>query len=100
MPDEPLTPNHRHPYRWTLGGLLLIVLIAVGAYLLFYPKTVSDPFTKTQRAAIGIPIYYPNKLPRGYSIDYKSVNIPQKGVIVFTINGPARHNIYMSEEPI
>ena len=83
---------------WLAGGLL-VLLVVVTVLFKLSPKTVRDPFSSTQRAAVGIPLYYPAKLPKGYHINYKSVNIPQKGAIIFVIDGPSDNKVYVSEEP-
>lgn len=83
------------------AGIVCLVLAGGGAayWRLFANQTaVVDPFTSRILSSMQFPLYYPTELPTGYRIDTKSVNVPQQGVVVFSMIGPKGEKLYMSEE--
>lgn len=61
-------------------------------------KAATSPFNAAIMASVGVPLYYPTILPDGFHIDKRSINEPQSGTVVLTMNGPRGEKLYMSEE--
>lgn len=62
------------------------------------PAANADPFTTKVMASVQFTLLYPTVLPSGYRIDPDTVKEPQSGVVVFTLRGPNKSSLYMSEE--
>lgn len=90
--------NSKKRRLFIIIGSLLVIILALGGWLLFKPTPVTSPFDAKTLASLNFPAYYPTYLPPGYKIDNKSVNEPRGGVVVFNLIGPKNQKIYISQE--
>ena len=90
---------HWRPTRRLIKFPIVVLLIATAATAiwLFLPHNVRDPFTPNQRSTLG-PLYYPSRLPDDYTIDYKSIDQPDPGIVVFTITSKQRPKLFVSQQ--
>jgi hypothetical protein len=91
-------PRKNSKLAWTLLILIFALIIFVLYFFFIRQRADVNPFNAKTLEAVDFPLYYPTYLPPRYRIDSKSVNMPQSGVVVFTLDGPDHQHLYMSEE--
>lgn len=81
--------KRRFPKRLVLTVLILGLLIGAGAWA--YPKYLhQSPFPSDIRSKAAVGLFYPSKLPAGYSINISSIHL-DSGVITYAAtNGSLR----------
>jgi len=81
--------SHRKPKRrlWRKFAVVIVILAALAAGGVYaYPKYVNaNPFSPDIQANAGLALFYPAKLPAGYTIDKKSMNLTN-GVVLYAAN--------------
>lgn len=96
--------RHRYPIRRKryLIGLTILAIVVLSTLVVLrvtvWHYSVLNPFTSQIEASVQFPLYHPTSLPSGFSVDPKSVNEPSSGVVVFSIDGPNKEKIFLSEE--
>lgn len=83
------------------ASITVIVLGAaaiIGWRLFIWQPANIDPFTPQITSSLQFPLFHPTYVPAGYRVDPKSVAEPTTGVVVFSLDGPSKEKIYISEE--
>jgi hypothetical protein len=83
---EPST-DRKHRWfkrRWIWTPIILVILAAAGLVGIKISQSTS-PIPKTIKQQIGFSIYYPQKLPTGFSVDKSSWRIPEQNVVLLTL---------------
>lgn len=87
---------------WVLlgAGVLTVAALAAGIIIILLHRqpVATNPFDANTKSAVSFPLYYPTHLPAGYQTDKKSINLPQSGIVVYTIEGPNGAKIYLSQQ--
>ena len=80
--------------------VLGVVLLAVGAGLVLYTRSSSNPLPENIRKSVSFPIYYPSPAPKGYSFDPASPKA-SGDLLVYTFkDGSGKAPITMTFQPI
>lgn len=81
----------------------LVVLTATGASAIHAARASrlqADPFPASQRQAVQIQLYYPDRLPKGYQFDTASAESVETKVVVLRITNPASGQyVSFSQQP-
>lgn len=79
-------------------GLTLGIATAIGWRIFVYQPVNVNPFSAKLTASLQFPLFHPTYVPAGYHVNVNSVTEPTTGVVVFSLDGPNKQKIYMSEE--
>ncbi|HSX28691.1 MAG TPA: hypothetical protein VLF60_04555 [Candidatus Saccharimonadales bacterium] len=79
---------------------ILVVAGLAGVYTLLHRHTQKNPFTVLVQSNAQTQLYYPTKLPGGYTMDPSRVSQPQKGVTVMSFTAKGKPPIYMSQQAV
>jgi hypothetical protein len=84
---QPATAHTNHTGRifWAIGGILAVVLIGVG--LLLWTRQPGSPLPATVIMQADFPVYYPEKLPEGYTYEPGSASYDKNTVTYALKNG-------------
>ncbi|MDB5178287.1 MAG: hypothetical protein JWN01_230 [Patescibacteria group bacterium] len=77
---------------------IIALSAAAGIILVYRHAQPHSPFASRIINASDIPLYYPGKLPKSYSINYGSVSQPEKGITIFEIRSDDKPTIYISQQ--
>jgi len=80
------------------GCLIATIIVSLILIVRHSGESPASPFTAKTLAANNFSLYYPTRLPSGYSIDDASVSAPESGVVVYTIKSKTGKKIYISEQ--
>ncbi len=84
--------------RWLV--ILIIILIIVGSIFVFWTikhRRSESPIPLAISEKALYEIYYPSKLPVGYTINQNSFNLSD-GILLFGVSDGANHNIAFTEQ--
>lgn len=88
------------PKRALLALPIVAVVILTGFLLwsgpisgLLEPKSPFDPELQEK---VGMPLYFPSKLPEGFKIETNSINQPESNVVVYTVSDDTDKQIIIS----
>jgi len=88
--------------RLFVAALILLLAILCTSLVIVKVKTSSvaaeNPFSAAVRKSAQTTLYYPRRLPHGYSISKTGVSQPQKGVTILVLYHSSGRKIYISEE--
>jgi len=99
LPTERPTVRHR-PHHQTnrlwrkliAVGIVLVLLAAAGLYA--YPKYVNaNPFPADIRTSAGLSLFYPGKLPAGYTVDKASMNLAN-GIVIYAASSGNKRLVF------
>lgn len=79
-------------------GIVLGIGVAIGWKVFLYKPANVNPFSAKLSASLQFPLFHPTYVPDGYHVDTSSVTEPATGVVVFSLAGPNKSKIYISEE--
>ena len=110
-PQEPAFPTERPSVRhrphlqpkrlWRkliAVGVVLVLLAVAGLYA--YPKYVNaNPFPADIRTSSDLSLFYPGKLPAGYTVDKTSINLANGIVIYAASSGDKRLVFTLQKTP-
>lgn len=87
--------------RWVkaaLVGAAVLIVLAIAWY--FIKPYVLNPIPKDIRDQAEFTLYYPEKLPKGYSIDRKSFEFKQEEqVVLYKLTAKGKPNIFIASQP-
>jgi len=87
----PGQPKRLRP-RLTVVFIVLILLATAGVYA--YPKYANaNPFPAGIRSNAGLSLFYPSKLPAGYTVDKTSINL-SNGVLLYSANNGDKRLVF------
>lgn len=79
-------------------GAALLIAAAISWKLFIWQPANVDPFSTQLTSSLQFPLFHPTYVPSGYRVNPKSVTEPTTGVVVFSLDGPNKGKIYISEE--
>ena len=79
-------------------AVVILLAIAVGLYYKSKASSQIPSSVVTAASSVNFTLYYPSKLPSGYSFKAGSVGQPQSGVVIFSFQKPGNQAIYVSQE--
>lgn len=91
--------------RMAAAVVLLLVVVSglSAAAFAFLPQltTPGNPFDASLREEMGIPLYYPTKLPTGYKMELGSISRPETDVVLYAVSNEAgqRFNVTLQKQP-
>jgi hypothetical protein len=98
--------SHGSGTKKIILSIVVLLLIASGTVLglqklspgLFGPR---NPFTEEVKDRMGVPLYYPTKLPGSYKIETGSVTQPESDVVLYSITDDdgKRINMTLQKKP-
>lgn len=101
---EPAAQKKSHK-RMAVAVVLLLVVVSglSAAAFAFLPQltTPSNPFDTSLREEMGIPLYYPTKLPTGYKMELGSISRPETDVVLYAVSNETgqRFNVTLQKQP-
>ena len=98
--EETVTPKHAHRMRqWFIRILVVVVTLLLGGFFWwFFAIRDSGPIPRTYTKGLDFSLYYPTRLPTGYTVDHQSFEVRDKSILVFSINAPNGRNIAVTEQ--
>jgi hypothetical protein len=78
-----------------VSAAIIALMIVAGAAYAFASGT--NPLPRTVRKQASYTLYYPAKLPAGYSFDQSTARFAD-GVVTYSLSGPGGHNVLVSEQ--
>lgn len=93
-PDNKKYPLHR---RFILIFVPIILAVLLAAFL-YNLHGSTDVVPEKIQKSVPFSIYYPRNLPAGYTLDEKSFQIPESGVVLFTVTYGDGKSIDFSEQ--
>lgn len=97
---QPAAASHKpRRGRKILAGVIVLAVIAAGG-IFAYPRLVqANPFSSDIQTNAGYKLFYPSKLPAGYTIDKTNINLANGVVIYSANNGDKRLVFTMQKTP-
>jgi hypothetical protein len=93
---------HRHPKNHRVFKKLLIILLILavlgGSGAWAYPKYINpDPFPKAVQSSANFLLFYPSKLPPGYSVNKSSIEL-NDGKLTYNANNGDKKLVFTSQK--
>lgn len=82
----------------SIAAIVFGAAAIIGWRLFIWQPANIDPFTTQITSSLQFPLFHPTYIPTGFHVDTKSVTEPTTGVVVFSLDGPNKGKIYISEE--
>lgn len=85
--------------RWLIAGVIVIIAVLATATCWLLVLRNRGPIPYNVRHNISFTLYYPKRLPQGYTVDRTSF-VQKNGVIIFSVTTPNGKNIAVSEQAV
>ena len=84
---------------WYAIGFTILIVFVAWMVALIYSSPVS-PIPKSILSSVNYPVYYPsqNRLPYGYSLDKKSIQLINPQVVILVIKRSSQNMIVVNEQ--
>ena len=77
---------------------LLILIVAAGSTYLYLNGTPPSPIPKTVSQSVAFQLYYPSKLPEGYTFDKSSFNSSNQ-VVIYALLQQGKKKVFVTNQP-
>jgi len=98
LEDELKQPGHKRHRKLIIILVILTVLAAggVGGWVYLNHANQSSPIPAAVRQQVDFPLYYPSRLPEGYSVSQAPA--VSEGVAAMAIRTPSGNTIFISQQ--
>ena len=98
LEDELKQPGHKRHRKFIVILVILTVLAAggVGGWVYLNHANQSSPIPAAVRQQVDFPLYYPSRLPEGYSVSQAPA--VSEGVAAMAIRTPSGDTIFISQQ--